>query len=210
MEKPKSYDPISKLAGEISERPEAADRVEALIRDSWMVRMMLKNRNRVGITQREIARRMGCSPSRISKIESGTDHRLGWVEVHSYFNALGINLSIMLDQPSLPAATRIKQHVFAVAEQLEALTILAGQLDDDRELCGGIDKFYREVLFNFIAKFKDKYDEFTSIVKLPNFLDEIDRPAALKPSVRKSASTTPPDKMMSQEQLKRVAEPMDD
>jgi transcriptional regulator with XRE-family HTH domain len=172
MEPKKEYDRISILAGELAGDAEAREDVELLIRESWMIRAMIVHRMRAGMTQREIARRMGCSPSRISKIESGTDHSLGWVEVYRYFGALGLNVSVMLDQPSVPLAAKIKHHVFAIDEQLKELTRLAGQTESDSTIREGIARFYKEVLFNFLARFKGQYDEFTSVVKMPNLFDE--------------------------------------
>lgn len=171
MESKKKYDRISLLAGNLADNTQAVDRVESLIRESWMVRTMLRHRLRAGMTQKDIAARMGCSPSRISKIEGGTDHSLGWVEVHQYFGALGMNVSVLLDRPSVPVAAKIKHHVFEIDAQLKKLTALAKETESDPTILDGIDRFYREVLFNFLARFKDQYDDFVSVLTMPNLTE---------------------------------------
>jgi hypothetical protein len=113
---------------------------------------------------------MGCSPSRISKLEGGNDYGLGWTDVVKYFSALGINVSLMLDQESLPAASRIKQLVFSIDAQLQQLTELARKVDDDPEICNKINQFYKEVLFNFLCRFRDNYDKFTGMVHVPDLI----------------------------------------
>ena len=68
-------------------------------------------------------------------------------------------MSLMFEDTSLPAASQIKQHVFAVQEQLEKLVTVAKEVDGDEEIVTKIHVFCGEVLFNFLRKFGDSYDQ---------------------------------------------------
>jgi hypothetical protein len=61
----------------------------------------------------------------------------------------------MIDDEDFPVATRIKHLVFAINDALKELVDLAQTAKDDEEICKGINQFKGEVLFNFLARFKD-------------------------------------------------------
>lgn len=72
---------------------------------------------------------------------------------------------ILFEDPSIPAAGRIKQHVFAIHSLLEKLAGLAQQVGDDTKIVDKIHQFYGEVLFNFLRKFGDSYKKLLPVVK---------------------------------------------
>jgi len=80
-------------------------------------------------------------------------------DILGYLSALDMNLSMILSDPTSPIADRIKHAVFQIDDLLQELRDLAAPYDDDK-INEGIDRFYHEVLFNFIKNFKSTYDEF--------------------------------------------------
>ena len=71
--------------------------------------------------------------------------------------ALGVNLSLLVDDPSLPAAERIKHHVLNAHALLEQLRVLAQQMGEGEAITAKIKEFYGEVLFNFMLRFCSSY-----------------------------------------------------
>lgn len=154
--------------------PEVGKRVKNAIQRNELVSVLLQMRIEKGLTQEEIADRMKCGPSTVSRIESGNDRQLKWSDIIGYVSALKIKMGILFDDETLPASTKIKQCVFKIDEQLKALTELAKSTDDP-SIAQGIDRFYKDVLFNFAKRFGENRAEFESVLKVIKF------PATPKP-----------------------------
>jgi hypothetical protein len=110
---------------------------------------------------------MGCHPSKISRIESGNDSQLNWLDIVGYVKALQLKMSILFDDESLPAAARIKQCVFKIDDDLNKLVRLAQQCDGDDKIVEKINEFYKEVLFNFLKRFTDNQERLTNFISIP-------------------------------------------
>lgn len=92
---------------------------------------------------------MGVGPSKVCRREACNDKELNLGDVMLYSKALGVNMSVLFDDPSLLAADLIKHHVFSVHDLLEKLMKLAHTVGGDDTISGKIKQFYGEVLFNF-------------------------------------------------------------
>ena len=124
---------------------------------SQLVNTLLQLRIEKGISQKELAKRIGCDPSKISRIEAGKDLQLRMGDVMQYLSALNVKMNMVFEDTSLPVAEQIKQHVFLIHEKLEELVKLAKQVDGDKIIINKIHVFCSEVLFNFLSRFGDSY-----------------------------------------------------
>ena len=149
-------------------------KVEREILHSRMVTTLLQLRIQKGKTQKQVAEYMGCDPSKISKLEAGNDLQLKWIDIIGYLSALGVRIDILFEDPSIPVAGRIKQHVFAIDNLLRKLAQLAQEVGDDTKIVDKIHQFYGEVLFNFLRRFGDSYKKLLPFVKF----DESELPEA--------------------------------
>lgn len=161
----KEFESVSEAAAHLAGDPDVKERVEQEISRSQIVKILLNLRAHKGMTQKEIAELMACDPSKISKLESGNDLNLKWGDIVQYLSALGAGVSIMIEDESLPAASRIKQHVFRIRDLLEELADLAKEVGDDTDITDKIHQFYGEVLFNFLARFQDSYEKLDTTVR---------------------------------------------
>ena len=89
---------------------------------SQLVNTLLQLRIEKGISQKELAKRIGCDPSKISRIEAGKDLQLRMGDVMQYLSALNVKMNMVFEDTSLPVAEQIKQHVFLIHEKLEQCT----------------------------------------------------------------------------------------
>ena len=124
---------------------------------SQLVNTLLQLRMEKGISQKELAKRIGCDPSKISRMEAGNDLQLKMGDVMQYLSALNVKMNMVFEDTSLPVAEQIKQHVFLIHEKLEELVKLAKQVDGDEVIINKIHVFCSEVLFNFLSRFGDSY-----------------------------------------------------
>ncbi len=146
---------VAETAAYLADDEKIKEQVEQEIACSKMVTWLVQLRIQKKVTQKQIAEYIKCDPSKISKIEAGNDFQLKWMDIVGYLFALGVRPSILVEDTSLPAASRIKQHVFAIHTLLEELANLAEEVGDDTRIVDKIHQFYGEVLFNFLAKFGD-------------------------------------------------------
>ena len=150
---------VAEMAADILDDPSAKERVEKLIANRRLTEQLILQRLLREKTQTEVAKHMGCHTSKISRMEAGSDQDLKLGDILGYLSALDMNLSMILADPTSPIADRIKHAVFQIDDLLQELRDLAAPYDDDK-INEGIDRFYHEVLFNFIKNFKSTYDEF--------------------------------------------------
>ena len=150
---------MAKLAADLAGDEGVAQRVREQAANTRLVRMLIDWRTAKNLSQRQLAVKMGVSPSKVCRMEAAQDGELNWGDVVKYFDAMGVRLSMMVDDPNLPAAERIKHHVLATHALLEELQVLAQQMGDGDEITAKIKQFYGEVLFNFAIRFADCYSK---------------------------------------------------
>jgi len=147
------------LAASLTGDPEAAARVVTHQAETRFVRALIDMRVEKKLSQRDLAKKMGVGPSKVCRLEASADRDLNLGDVMLYSKALGVNMSVLFDDPALPAADRIKHHVFAVHDLLEQLMKLAHQVGGDDSICAKIKQFYGEVLFNFMRGLGNCYSK---------------------------------------------------
>ena len=167
------------LAASLTDDLAAAARVASHQAETSFVRTLIDMRVGKSLSQRNLAQKMGVGPSKVCRMESSADKDLNLGDVMLYAKALGINMSVMFDDPALPAADRIKHHVFAVHDLLEQLMKLAHQVGDDDTIAAKIKQFYGEVLFNFIRGLGNCYSKLPGVT--PVRLDGADTPTKVPP-----------------------------
>ena len=157
---------ISEAAGRLAGDPETSKEVEEEVRNSRLVTALMALRTRKGMSQKQVADAMGCDPSKISKMESGNDLNLRWGDVLAYVRSLGINMSLCLDDSTLPAAVRIKQCVMQIHDLLQSLVEIAKQVKGEAAITDKIHQFYGEVLLNFLLRFDSGYQDLLSVIRI--------------------------------------------
>lgn len=156
----------AEAAAILSGEPGAGDRVKRLSGESWLVDQLAAARTEKGITQRELARRMGCSAAKVCTLESSVDRNVRLGDLVKYVNAMGMDVSLAFEDKGLPAAEQIKRSVFAIHDRLNALAELAGKVSDDQSIIRKIHEFYGQVLMNFLAKFGDSHGKLCRATKI--------------------------------------------
>jgi len=98
-----------------------------------------------GLSQADIARRIDCSQSRVSKLESGMDADLRLGDFEGYANALGLEMRIVLAPRGQTALDEIKYHAFSIKRILDRIaTISSG----DESMTTGAMRMMWETFYN--------------------------------------------------------------
>jgi transcriptional regulator with XRE-family HTH domain len=131
--------------------------VQKELHRSKLVNALVQMRLHKKISQRQLADRMNCTPSKISRLEACDDDSIKIADVRDYVLGLNIGMAILFEDKDIPVAEQIKQHVFSIHEKLENLVKIAEGVDGDTEIITKINQFYGEVLMNFLKKFQDSH-----------------------------------------------------
>jgi transcriptional regulator with XRE-family HTH domain len=168
---------LSQIAAALAGKPEVESKVFAEITRNSLVSCLLNFRVSRGLTQEQVAKRMGCDPSKVSRMESGNDDGLKWPDIVSYIQAVNVTMSILFEDPLLPAAEQIKQCVFSIKENLDELTELARSVGGNDEIARKIHQFSGEVLINFLIQYKEHSEQLRSVLKISSNPDPLPIPA---------------------------------
>jgi len=133
------------------------------ITQSRIVNKLLLMRMEKKVSQKELAQRMGCDPSKISRMEAGNDLQLKIGDIAQYVSALGVQMNTVFEDSTLPVAEQIKRDVFSIHEKLERLVTVAKQVDGDELIINKINVFYGEVLLNFMLRFSDSHEKLQDV-----------------------------------------------
>jgi transcriptional regulator with XRE-family HTH domain len=160
------YESAAEAAAALCGDAGVAEAVTAHARECALVTMLIGMRVAKGMTQTDVARKMGVHPSTVSKLEASADDWLRIAEVVRYARALGMGASLSFEDPALPAAERIKDAVFEIHRRLNDLAALAKSVGEDKAITDKISQFYGEVLFNFLLKFRDSHERLQTVLRL--------------------------------------------
>lgn len=117
------YDSVSDLVHDISDDKAFADALDEEIDEQRMATTLFLMRNREGLTQAELAKRMGCTQSRISKLERAPLSGISVQDLIAYSTALGIELNIVFQK--MDASSQQEGH---------SRFSITGETDVDEEL----------------------------------------------------------------------------
>jgi transcriptional regulator with XRE-family HTH domain len=121
--------------------------VTALFRESRITRQLVALRTAAGLTQDQLAEKMGCSQGCISKKESGLDSELDIETLRAYSLHTGKHICINIGKP-MNHVERIKMHAFGIRDSMRDLAKLAHK---DEQLEQSIQAFFGEAMLNIVS-----------------------------------------------------------
>jgi len=158
----KKYKNVSEMIKDLSTEEAYKEAALKEIEGKKIAKFLFVLRCKHDLTQKQVAKKIGCTQSRISKIESSFDNKLSIQDLLDYAKALNLHLEIGYRHSSFKIVDLIKYHAFKIKTYLNQLTALA-KGDADPEIEEGIAKFHIEALVNlnrFISESFSKLDFF--------------------------------------------------
>jgi transcriptional regulator with XRE-family HTH domain len=124
----KPFDSVQEMVRAVSEDKEQAEKTARAIDRRQIVDFLMAIRSAKEVSQGEIARKMGHSQSKISKLENGDDDSLRVGALRAYISALGLEMMILVGPKQKPTiADQIKLHAGAISRLLTSLVGLVGK-----------------------------------------------------------------------------------
>lgn len=130
QEEKRRYRSVAEMVRALSEDQSFADKMANSLEERNIINHLMALRTSLGMSQQDIAAKMKCTQSRVSKLENGRDDDLRIGDFHAYAEALGLRLAIVLGRKEHPPiAERIRYHFSALKRLFGELSGLVG--DDD-------------------------------------------------------------------------------
>jgi predicted XRE-type DNA-binding protein len=105
---------VPQMVRETSDDESFAEAFEQRLHSRRIIKDLMIHRATHGLSQKDIAERLECTQSRISKLESTTDAELRLGDLAKYAEAVGLRVKIVLESKESPAAARVKPRAFRV------------------------------------------------------------------------------------------------
>ncbi len=127
--------------------PEVQKAMAAMEKQTRLVTKLALLRQQAGLTQGQMAERMGITQSAISKLESGADDDLTVRELREYAKQTTQRIGVTFGRP-MNHVEAVKHHAFQIRAHLNALAELAQK---DSEIEQAIQGFFGEAFFNILT-----------------------------------------------------------
>lgn len=146
MAKMKRYPNVAEMVRDTAEKG-FADALEKRLAGRQLVKRLLLMRASQDISQEQIAEKLNCSQSRISKLEMSNDAEIRLGDLMKYTNAIGMQAQILLSKKGTTLVDEVKYHFFQTKKLLERMVALTG---GDPSIEKGLAKFFSEATFNYM------------------------------------------------------------
>ena len=117
LKKAATLQEIAKMAAELCGNPDAEQGVLDHARRVRIISMLEMARVVKGWSPREMARKMGCTPYRLNRMEASADADLRLGDIVAYAKALGVDMSIVFNSEEFPESRPVQ---FAAKPKPEA------------------------------------------------------------------------------------------
>ena len=144
----KQFNSVAEMVAEMSDNKEMAADFEKTIAAKALVKKLFTLRQVKGLSQQELAAKLGWSQSRVSKLEGSDDCDLRFGDVIAYISGLGLELGVVLAPREASAVARVKHHAFAIKRITDQLAEMAVS---DEAIAKGVAGFFGEAAFNLIG-----------------------------------------------------------
>ena len=142
------------LAGE-SVSADVRSAVSKLDRDTAVGDNLIQARRAAGLTQQQMAEKIGKTQGAISKLESSSDNEITLEELADYAKATGQNFVVMIGKP-LNHIESVKYHAFGIKDHLSKL---AKEAHRNEEVEQAVQAFFGEAFFNILTILSKCSDE---------------------------------------------------
>jgi len=141
----KKYKNVASMVTDLSEDAAFSEGFSERLQRREFIKTLMVLRAREGMSQQELAQQIGCTQSKVSKLESSGDAEIRFGDLMSYLKAVKHKALVYLVPENQTRVDAVKMHAFEIRKHLACLVDLAGK---DAKIAEGIDDFLQEANFN--------------------------------------------------------------
>lgn len=143
----KRFADVSEMIDSVSDDSSFNEEIQKRIASRQIIKSLVAMRASQGVSQSAIADELGCTQSRISKIENGFDDDLSLRDFSAYARVLGREVHIHCPKRGEGLVDRVKYHAFQMRDALLSLVKLAHR---DDKIVEGVAKLHVEAFLNIM------------------------------------------------------------
>jgi hypothetical protein len=166
----RKYASVSELVRDTSDAG-FADEFDKYQADRGLVNCLTIIRCANGVSQVELAKRMDCAQSKISKMETSADADLSFGDVVSFALALQQSIRISFSPSRKNGSDHIRFHVECIKHALDGLVRING---DDKDTCDDVEAFAIQTVQNMVTAIESALD------KLPHRMQQPSSPVSVE------------------------------
>jgi len=148
----KQYTSVSELVHDMAPDAEFRAAFDARVARRKLVKQLLAMRAVRGLSQQDIAQKLDCTQSRISKLENTSDDDMRIGDLRAYAEAVGCELAMCPIPRDMKPVDKVKCHAFAIKAHMDELARLARS---DEKIAEGVGGFFFELCVNFFRLLGD-------------------------------------------------------
>ena len=152
MPNKKQYTSVSELVRDIVADEEFHAAFDELVARRKLTKQLVAFRAARGMSQEEVAAKMACTQSRISKLENANDDDVRLGDLRAYAEAVGCELVACPIPHDMETVEKVKCHAFTIKKHTDDLAQLARA---DEAIADGVTSFFCELFVNFILMLGD-------------------------------------------------------
>jgi transcriptional regulator with XRE-family HTH domain len=133
-----------------------ADEFEQRMARRRIINLLISLRGAKGLTQKDIAARLNCTQSRVSKIENSSDEEIDFGDLRKYASALGLTTQVVLMSRGTKTVDRVKFHAMQIKKLVHKL---AGLAQSDPAIAMGVSDFFGEAAYNLLKILQEAADK---------------------------------------------------
>jgi predicted XRE-type DNA-binding protein len=145
MKKNSQHNSVSEMVQALSDDQTFADEFAKRVSDRQLIKVLTVLRTQAGLSQKELAAKLNCTQSKVSKLESGCDADLGFGDVIDYTQAVEHEMRIFLVPKGQRIVDDVKMHAFIIKRLLDRLVQMVGH---DGVMIKAAADFLGETAFN--------------------------------------------------------------
>lgn len=131
----------------LPEEPALANELQDQIARRRLVSQLADLRNLKGISQQDVAEQLGCTQSKVSKIENGCDENLSIGVLLAYARLVDSDLTILFSSKEDSLVSQIKYHAMCIKSCFGKMNEL---VRGDSKISEGVAEFHLEALVNLV------------------------------------------------------------
>jgi transcriptional regulator with XRE-family HTH domain len=117
---------VADMVRNLSEDQAFADDFSKRLSGRQFIKALTVLRTRAGLSQQELAEKLECTQSKVSKLESGADADIRFGDLLSYTGAVGHEMRILLVPKGLKLVDEVKIHALIIKRLLDKMVPLTG------------------------------------------------------------------------------------
>lgn len=145
MKKPTQHSSVSDMVRDLSEDRAFAEEFAKRLSERQLIKVLTVLRTRAGLSQQELAEKLECTQSKVSKLESSNDADVRLGDLVNYTGAVGYEMRVFFVPKGQKIVDEVKIHAFVIRRLLDRMVQLAG---DDGVMIKAAARFLGEAAFN--------------------------------------------------------------